>query len=252
MEGEFVVTAGQRVVVHSYLAPWAGRYAASHLLELPDRLVLIDLPLLAAHTAEVLARVADLAKPLAEVFVTDDGADHVAGTALLDLPVTATAAVRQRVARHGRDVVQATYSDARVGQPITGRGPHVDRTARLGPAVLGDVAVVLHRFGPAAAPEHLVLELPDDGILATGDLVGNGVHPRLHRPRPAGWTTALTWLRGRAPAVVLPGHGRPGGPGLIDDMLRYLHVAQFVLAGAEDDDEAERALRRAFPDHRTP
>jgi glyoxylase-like metal-dependent hydrolase (beta-lactamase superfamily II) len=250
VEGEFVVTVGQRITVHSYLAPWAGRYASSHLLELPDRLVLVDLPLLAAHTAEVLARVADLAKPLAEVFVTEDGADHVAGTALLELPVTATAGIRQRVARHGRDAVEAAYREARIGQPVTGRGPHVDRAARPGPALIGDVAVVLHRFGPASAPEHLVLELPDDGLLVTGDLVGNGVHPRLDRRRPARWTAALRWLRGRSPAVVLPGHGRPGGPELIDGMLRYLEVAQFVLAGA-DDDAAEAALRRAFPEHRT-
>lgn len=113
-----MVTAGRRVVVHSYLAPGAGRYASSHLLELPDRLVLVDLPLLAAHTAEVLSRVADLAKPLTEVFVTDDQPDHVAGTALLELAVTSTDSVRRQVARHGRDAVQAAYRDARVGQPI--------------------------------------------------------------------------------------------------------------------------------------
>jgi len=246
-----VVTIGRRVSVHSYLAPRAGRYASSHLLELPDRLVLVDLPLLAAHTAEVLARVADLAKPLAEVFVSDDRPDHVAGTALLELPVSATPAVRQQVGRHGRDAVQAAYREARVGQPITGRGPHVDRDARPGPAVLGDVPVVLTRFGPASAMDHLVLELPDEGFLVTGDLVSNGVHPPLSRHRIAGWTAALRRLRARSPAVVLPGHGRPGGPDLIDGMLRYLEVAQFVLAGAEGD-EAEAALRKAFPGHYTP
>jgi glyoxylase-like metal-dependent hydrolase (beta-lactamase superfamily II) len=251
VEGEFVVTVGRRVVAHSYLAPWAGGYSSSHLLELPDRLVLVDLPLLAPHTAEVLARVADLAKPLAEVFLTDDRPDHVAGTALLELPVTSTAGVRQRVSRHGRDAVRAAYRDARVGQPITGRGPHVDRDAREGSAVIGDVPVVLRRFGPASAEDHLVLELPDEGFLATGDLVSNGVHLRLGRNRLAGWTATLRRLRGRSPAVVLPGHGRPGGPDLIEGMLRYLEVAQFVLAGAEDD-EAKETLRRAFPDHQAP
>jgi hypothetical protein len=201
VEGEFAVTAGRRVVVHSYLAPRAGRYAASHLIELPDRLMAVDLPLLAPLTAEVLRRAADLAKPLTEVFVTSSG-------------------------------------------------PSVDREVPPATSWFGGVPLLFSWFRIASETEHLVLELPDEGLLMTGDLVSNGVHPRLARHQLTGWTAALRQLRARTTAVVLPGHGPPGGADLIEGMLRYLEVAQFVLAGNQGDDETAATLRRTFPDHR--
>ncbi|MGH2395150.1 MAG: hypothetical protein ACRDGH_16940 [Candidatus Limnocylindria bacterium] len=81
MQGTIAVTKGDKVTVHTYIAPESGWQATSHIIELANQLILFDTPLLPEHTDEVIEFAAGLGKPISRVYVSHGHPDHYAGPA---------------------------------------------------------------------------------------------------------------------------------------------------------------------------
>jgi hypothetical protein len=71
MNGTITLTRGGQVTIHTYTAPEAGWRSASHLIELATQLILVDVPLTAADTREVLVHAAGLGKPITRIYIRD-------------------------------------------------------------------------------------------------------------------------------------------------------------------------------------
>lgn len=71
---------------------------------------------------------------------------------------------------------------------------------------LGGRRVVVHHFGPAHTRGDVVVHLPDEAIVAAGDLVEEGL-PYVDDADPEGWSAALDSVLSLDPAVLLPAHG---------------------------------------------
>jgi cyclase len=94
----------------------------------------------------------------------------------------------------------------------------------------GDLLVELHHIGPRAHTDgDVVAWLPDRDVLFAGDLVSNGVTPLLLFGSVTGYLEALDRVRSFPADVLVPGHGVPCGPEILDGLERY---ARFVLATA--------------------
>ena len=100
----------------------------------------------------------------------------------------------------------------------------------------GRVIDILH-LGAGHTSADLVVHLPAEKIVATGDLVAWPV-PLVGNPQshPATWSTALERLRDLHPAILVPGHG----PVLRDDA----YVKQIGTMFAAIAAQAEAAARR--------
>jgi cyclase len=72
---------------------------------------------------------------------------------------------------------------------------------------VGDRRVDLLELGPAHTGGDVVVHLPDDGVLFTGDLVFHGGHPIVWAGPVANWIEACARMLELGPAVVVPGHG---------------------------------------------
>ena len=66
------------------------------------------------------------------------------------------------------------------------------------------------------------------------------------------WEALLTKLKERAPALVLSGHGAPGGPEVLDETLAYLAAVKPLIARAQSRAELERTVFAAFPERKGP
>jgi glyoxylase-like metal-dependent hydrolase (beta-lactamase superfamily II) len=92
---------------------------------------------------------------------------------------------------------------------------------------MGDELLVLRNMGRAHTWADLVVYLPYHQILFTGDLVLNKVNPPLFKDAGAsvgGWIQVLNSLSGNyQPLTVIPGHGKPGGPELIEELSQYFN-----------------------------
>ena len=90
---------------------------------------------------------------------------------------------------------------------------------------------VSHVGGPAHTTNDSVVWLPEQQVLFCGDLLFNGGTPFLLMGSVTGAIGVLTEVLAPLPArTIVPGHGQPCGPELIETVLGYL---RFVLDLAE-------------------
>jgi glyoxylase-like metal-dependent hydrolase (beta-lactamase superfamily II) len=243
-------TGDGRVGVVTVTASEAGWRANSHLLVLPSSVVLVDAPLLDADADAVAAELAELAaggKPLAAVIVTHPHPDHFATAARFGAPVRALPEVAAAITAAGARQIAASYAATGIDAPPP-PAPVVEGTIEPGPEVIDGTLFEFAAVADAEASVQLVIRLPADGILLTGDLVSAGVHPFLAGRAFDTWLSALGPLRAPV-ARILPGHGEPqdAGAAAIDETAGYLERARVELAAATGPADLDARLDAAFP-----
>lgn len=85
-----------------------------------------------------------------------------------------------------------------------------------------DRSIQLISKGPGHTESDLVMYLPDDQILFTGDLIFNQRHPYVPHGDISKWKGWLDDLNSLNAKTVIPGHGQPGTNALIGQMKNYL------------------------------
>jgi cyclase len=118
--------------------------------------------------------------------------------------------------------------------PVTRRLPDVTTAGDL-TVHLGDRRVELrHPGGPAHTTGDLIVWLPAERVVFTGDLVFAGLTPLVFMGSVTGALAAIDWLAALRPEVVVPGHGPvlhgPDIDRVFDEHRRYY---RFVLSRAE-------------------
>jgi glyoxylase-like metal-dependent hydrolase (beta-lactamase superfamily II) len=106
-----------------------------------------------------------------------------------------------------------------------------DRQSYDGP----DRRVQLTSKGAGHTESDLVLYLPDDQIIFTGDLVFNECHPYMAHGSISGWLDWLVFLQTLDIKVVVPGHGQNGSKELIAAMIKYINKMQGVAMKMQTD-----------------
>ncbi|MFJ7219795.1 MBL fold metallo-hydrolase [Amycolatopsis sp. NPDC098790] len=119
-------------------------------------------------------------------------------------------------------VVAARLEDVRVPSP----DEVYDGTRTLD---LGGRTVRLRPTGRGHTPGDQVVEVPDAGVLFTGDLAETGQFAILPWFPPhdtdvtgVGWLSVLDGLVAAGPRTVVPGHGEVGGVAVLTDVRDYL------------------------------
>lgn len=117
---------------------------------------------------------------------------------------------------------------------------------------VGGVGAVVRPCGPAHTPGDLRVDLPDLGVVVTGDLVFHGYHPNLEHADLDGWRCALDGLLGEPPGTTfVPGHGAPGGHEIVEAQLAWFEAAGEEVRRAKAEGlgphEVEERLGKRFP-----
>jgi cyclase len=76
--------------------------------------------------------------------------------------------------------------------------------------------------GPAHTPGDVVVHLPSEGVVFTGDILFHRCTPIGWQGTFANWIAALERLEALDPATVVPGHGPVTGPEGLADLRQYL------------------------------
>jgi len=76
--------------------------------------------------------------------------------------------------------------------------------------------------GPGHTESDLIMYLPDDQIIFTGDLVFNACHPYMAQGSVPDWKDWLNFMDSLDIAVVVPGHGQFGTKEIITSMRSYI------------------------------
>jgi glyoxylase-like metal-dependent hydrolase (beta-lactamase superfamily II) len=217
--------------IHTYTAAEAGLLVNSYLVETRDSVVLVDTNLLLSDVRALAARIAALRKPLIGVFVTHAHPDHFNGLPVLagdEVPVYASADVADTIAQIAdakRAQWQPVYGDE---WPDRHRVP--DRRMSTGDIVeLDGLRFTLHSVGPAESHADSYIRIDD--IAFIGDLAFHGTHPYTADGHTRDWLATLDILTGALEGATLyPGHGAPGGIGMLAEQRRYLMMYRESVA----------------------
>jgi len=204
----------------------------SYLVESNSGVVVIDGMLTVSDARAVRSVLDQLGKPVLGGVVTHAHPDHYAGFAELlrglDVPLFATAAVRQTIERD--DAIKNAIVGPMMGDEWPKQRVFPDHEVVPGTElVLGNLRFTVEDVGGAESPADSLWRL-DERRLFVGDLVYSGMHAYLADGYAAEWLAYLGQLEQRLPAdsTLYVGHGAPGGVELLAAQKRY--VTTFVAA----------------------
>lgn len=231
-------------------------YANISLIEGEHDAVLVDAPFTRADAYRVVAMVLDSGKHLTHVFVTHDHPDHyfsmeVIKDAFPDVQIVAHPTV---VA----DIWKSLPFKVKRWIPLLGMNAPRHPTA---PMPLASDTIMLEGrelkvLGPMQGDhaDATALWVPSIQALFAGDLVFNGMYLWFgeHDPKAiAAWGKSLDGLAALHPAMIVPGHSRPGLPNDasgLDFSRRYIAEWPKLVAASKDSADLRARVKAAFPD----
>ncbi len=246
---EVVTREFGEVRVHTLVSRVDRVGTATHVIEGPSGLVVIDTHLLRRDAQRLRAFADAIGKPIERVIISHGHPDHYFGLEYFtDLPTyalpdsIADMQRRWRGHRHGHV--------ARVGDAVTdfARFPEHEQTA--GREILGGVAFAFEPVSSGEDVSQLVVRLPEQNVLIVQDLSTKGYHPFVGTLRIPSWRELLRELieTSNTETYVLVGHGPPGGVALLEATRAYLVVAAEVIAAAPaTQEEFVDTMKARFP-----
>jgi glyoxylase-like metal-dependent hydrolase (beta-lactamase superfamily II) len=227
--------------VWAYLQPDGGWGWSNAGLVTGDRTSLLvdtlfDLRL-TSEMLEAMRRVTPAAEEIATVVNTHANGDHCYGNALLtgseiiasarcaeemaQLPASAMADIMGSAASLGaagafltRIFAPFTFDDIPAAYPTTTFESRLDLR-------IADRRVTLLEVGPAHTAGDVVVHLPDDGVVFTGDILFHGGHPIVWAGPVSNWVAACDRVLELDAAVIVPGHGPLATPTAVADLRGY-------------------------------
>lgn len=201
------------------------------LIKTDSGAVLVDAPFVPSQARAWRAQVERLSpKGVAYVINTDYHLGHALGTCFLPPALTIAHELAWRYLRAlDRDVaieraleqgqgrvpsLAAQLADLRIVQPEIAVGKAMALWCG------GQQIDILHLGGHTAAT--LGVYLPEQRVLFSGDLLVNGRHPYAGDACSRQWLESLQLVRTLDVATIVPGHGQPGGPEIIEPIYDYL------------------------------
>ena len=96
--------------------------------------------------------------------------------------------------------------------------------------MMGGIRFDVYWFGPAHSPEDLVIVVPNEGVIFSGDLFFTGRIPFVGEADSKAWLKRIDRLLAMKPRLMIPGHGSVSSDPAKDltltrDYLRFLRLA---------------------------
>jgi len=198
-----------QALVVQQLAPnvyWASGGGGNSGIIIGDSgVIVIDAKTTPASGKALLDEIAKLTpKPVTHVIITHSDGDHVNGLASFpaDVKVIAHAGAKKEMeaalAAGGRGAPPADHMPSQV----------IDRDSER--LMLDGVPIVVRHWAPAHTSGDLVVQLPQQRIVFTGDIITNRPDPLIHLQKngsSAGWITTAQGIAGLDADKFVPGHG---------------------------------------------
>jgi len=242
----FVYDNGNGIArIHTYMSPFKAAANTSSIIELRDRLVIVDMQFADVFAKEFRSYADSLGKPIDRIYLSHEHPDHWMGSiAFQDVRVHALQGVIDFVRQNGETILK------KKGKP--GKVPNFGNAVTAGKEMIGGLTFEFATYKNAESADALVIALPELKTLIAQDLLYSNTHLYLGQDSFDLWIAALETMKKNYGDYewFIPGHGEPQTTtGLADDNIVYLHEADkaFDIAGS-DLKKIQEHLYGRFPD----
>ncbi len=219
-----------------------------------EDVILVDSGLNAEAANAVLQRIRETTgKPVRYLVITHAHGDHAGGAATLVAAgaevICAENAAGPLLSALRAAPAQTPKSNARGKKVVASKSPAKPRVLAVSERLrfLGSPrSAEIYYLGPAHTSGDLIVVLPEDKILFSGDLALHGLLPYMRSAdmEPRGWELILSRLVGLPVDRVVPGHGDIGPREGIADSFAYVRRANQIVKRFLEDRVPEDAIER--------
>jgi glyoxylase-like metal-dependent hydrolase (beta-lactamase superfamily II) len=208
----------------------------SWIIESENGVVIVDAQRTLSEANNALDEIRELNKPLLGVIITHPHPDHIGGTAVLlnrtsNVPVYSTQSAYDIMKNdtggliafakqlHGDDYPDQVMLPNRIVK--SGDNFNIDR-----------IAYNFEDIGPGEGGNMMLIYLPEQNLLFTGDVVNNKMHPALIEGHSMEWIKQIRYIEQNYPdaKVLFPGHGQQGSPRpLLEGQLDYINTFRSLV-----------------------
>jgi len=238
-----------KVKIHTLVAPAPFFANATHIIELPDELVLVDGQFFAQYGAAFRRLADNLHKPVTRYYVTHDHPDHYLGMgdAFPDVPVYALPEIIASIQKVGPHELEE--KQRQMGSLIASRLVVPSHVVEPGEELIGGERFVFQRVLDTESPATLVIKLPELGVVIAQDIIYHNTHAFITGP-VHNWKTALLQLSAdKDYDTFLPGHGLPADKADLDNAVAYLARVEKIKRASRTADEYRQAVLDAYPNY---
>ena len=239
---QITVNPKGKATLHTFVSPENSFQVTSHIIETENGLVVVDTQFVPALAEEVYAYARQLGKPILRVIISHAHPDHFIGSKVFgDVPVYASQATRDFIRSAGQAAIDQYKMGTQAVVPT--------HLVEPGEEVVDGLSYKYQLVSSAEAEEHLLIVLPEIGVIIAQDLVYNRVHLYLGIQQFAGWRKAVEGLESlNGYDLILAGHGLPATSAVYAEMKIYLEAAQKAFRGTATPKSVKETLEQAFPE----
>lgn len=195
-------------------------------------------------------------KPITYVVNTHTHLDHALGNCVfagLGAQIVAQEDDRTSLLKNGADLLRHSGSYGLKPEDMAGTSIAVPTIAFHDRMMidLGGVEVQLLRTAPSHTAGSLVVWLPQDKVLFTGDILFTDFHPYMADGDMSGWQSTLGSLLALGADKIIPGHAPLSGNKDLREMKEYLALfdstAKALAAEGQDADAITKVLLQKLP-----
>lgn len=239
--------------LHTYVAPEQSFGDATHILETPNQLIVVDTQYSLSEAGHFRRYAEATGKPVKNIIISHAHPDHFLGLQAFKgtaADVWATPRVIQSIKKKGPEALE--HSKKILGADSATELIVPNKEICTQSMVIDGLKLEFLEVECAEARYQLVIFLPELNVLIAQDIVYNNYHPYLHRRYLKSWINILEQIRCRydRAQLILAGHGDPASPDIFASMICYLEKVLKICSRCHDPEAHKEYLQRKFPDYK--
>ena len=249
--GSMTVTEFKDSKIHSYQSPDLTGCVTTHIIETPERLILVDGQRSVIYGQEIRTYAESLGKPIDRMIISHLHPDHWFGAyQFRDVPVHSLKETQGEIDQLGEFFIEISKPSLGEHVPPEKVVPDVLIPNGFSETIDG-VTLQYSHVTDAESDNMLTVFLPNEKVLIAQDLLYNNCHLFCGHGNFQGWQKSLKDMRNDTSFdLVLPGHGaNTGSRQAIDDALIYLEFVESTYAKVGTGDELKAAIVERYPSY---
>jgi glyoxylase-like metal-dependent hydrolase (beta-lactamase superfamily II) len=245
----------------------------SWIIESRNGVVIIDTQRTLSEANNALDEIRRINKPILGVIITHPHPDHIGGTAVLlngtsNVPIYSTQLTYNIMKNDIGGLI--AFAKRLHGNDYPDQVVLPNRIVKSGEIVnIDGITYNIEDIGPGEGGDMMLIYLPEQKILFTGDVVNNQMHPALIEGNSTEWIKQIQYIGQNYSdtRMLFPGHGQSASPkNLLDEQLEYINTfrslveQQMQLAGKVGEERSaniteegktkiKSELQRLYPDY---